>query len=82
MNHQIGIAANRRREVRVLGQRQAEVTDVFRLIHRLRHGADHDRLDQMRLFVPDRSLQHCAQVGRFDVPIGRQLNVEALQELT
>ncbi len=60
---------------------QAEVANVFRLVHRLRHGADHDRLNEVRFLVTRGPLQHLAQIGRLDVPIGRQLNVEALQEL-
>ena len=67
--------------MRVLGQRQAEVADVLRLIHRLRHRTHHHRLDQVRLFVADDLLQHRTQILRLQVAIRRQLNAEAAQEL-
>ena len=51
MHHEVRIAADRRGEVRVLLRRQAEVTDVLRLVHRLRHRA-HDHFLEQRLFGP------------------------------
>ena len=80
MDHEVRVAADRRSEVRVLRQGETEVTDVLRLIDRLRHGAHDDRLDQMRFLAAVDLLQHRAQVLRREVAIRRQLNAEAAQE--
>src|SRR5690606_14569609 len=49
VHEQIGIAANRRREMRVGREREAEVPDVLRLITRLAQRAQDDRLDELGL---------------------------------
>src|SRR6185312_16752356 len=46
MYHQVRVAADRRREVCVVSERQPEMADVGRLIERLRHGPYHQRLDE------------------------------------
>ena len=81
MDHQIGIAADRRSEVRVLRQGQAEVTDVRRLIDGLRQRAHDHRFDQARLLAGACPLQHGAQIVGLQLAIGRQMQAEAAQEL-
>ena len=77
MHHQIRIAADRRSEVRVLRQRETEVTDVLRLIDGLRHRAHDDRLDQVR-FLVRRSPAAAPRSGpSAQVAIRRQLNAES-----
>ena len=46
MHQQIRIAANRRGEVRIFLQREAEMSDVGLLIHRLRERADDQTFEQ------------------------------------
>ena len=67
MHDEIGIAADRRREVRVLRERQAEVTDVRRLIDRLRHRANDQRLDERPVGRVRRRLGDRLQIARRDL---------------
>ena len=46
MHDEIRITADRRGEMRVVLEREAEVPDVLRLIHRLHHRAHDQRLDE------------------------------------
>ena len=49
MHQQVGIAADRRGEVRILFQRQPEVADIGLLIHGLSQRADHQALEQQTI---------------------------------
>ncbi len=54
VNQQIGIAADRRGEMRVLFERQSEMADVGLLIHRLRQGTNDQTFEQ-------RAIRSCRQ---------------------
>src|SRR5262249_7619910 len=56
MNHQIRISPDRRREVSVMRQRQTKMPNIRRLIDRLWHRADNQRLyERASLRVPEPS---------------------------
>ena len=82
VHDQVGVAADRRREVRVVLEREPEVTDVAGLVDGLRHRANHRGADQRRVRTVADLLQQVAQVLRTDLLGGRQPEAELAQELS
>ena len=64
MHEQVGIAADRRCEVRILLERQAEVADVGLLIYGLRQGAYHQTLEQLAVRAGRQPLDQLAKLAR------------------
>ena len=64
VDDEVRIAPNRRREVRVLSQRQPEVADVRLLVHRLRHRAHDQRLDERPLGRVTKTFRDRLQIAR------------------
>ena len=67
MHDEVGIAADRRGEMRVVLERETEVPDVLRLIHRLHHRANDQRLDERPLFVVTEPVGDGAEIPRAHV---------------
>src|SRR5690606_1369220 len=82
MHDQVRIAANRRGEVHVFLQSQAEVPDVLRLICCVRQGTHDDRTDELCFLAADHLLQDGCQVSRLERAVSRQVNAETLQKQT
>ncbi len=66
MHHQVGIAADRRGEVRVVLQRQSEVPDVGGLVYGLGHSPDDERFDERALRGVTQPSRNGLQVPRRD----------------
>ena len=64
MHQKVGIAADRRGEVRVLLERQTEVTDVRLLIDGLSERADHQSLEQRAVRPRGQALDQLAKFAR------------------
>ena len=64
MHHEIGITTDRRGEVGVLTEREAEVPDVERIVDRLRHRPHDQRLDEGPVLRLAEALGDAAQVAR------------------
>ena len=62
MDQQIGIAPDRRREVRVVLVRQSEVADIVGAVHGLPQRAQHHRLQQLRIRARLDLLKQCAVI--------------------
>ena len=70
MDDEIGIAANRRREVRVGLGRQPEVADVHRVVARLLHRPQHQERDRPLLRRAADLLDELLEVRRLDAAAG------------
>ena len=75
VHHEVGVAADRRGEMRVLAEREPEVPDVERLVERLRHGAHHQRLDERPVGRLAEPFGDAAQVARLHLL--RQVHLDA-----
>ena len=64
MHQQVGIAADRRGEVRVLLERETEVADIGLLIHRLSQRANHQALEQQTVGPRGQALHQLAKLAR------------------
>ena len=83
MHQQIRITPDRRGEVSVVRQRQSEMAAVVRTVHRLLHGAQHQRLDEMSIVAPLDILAEFGVVLGLDLPAGRtELEIQIIEEAT
>ena len=64
MHDEIGVTTDRRGEVGVLAERETEVSDVERVIDRLRHRPHDQRLDERPVFRLAEAFGDAAQVAR------------------
>ena len=64
MHDEIGVTTDRRGEVGVLAERETEVSDVERVIDRLRHRPNDQRLDERPVFRLAEAFGDAAQVAR------------------
>ena len=81
MHQQIGITPDRRGEVRVRFQREAEVADVGRVVHRQALAAQQHRFDQGRVGTLADLLQQMGEVARMHLRPRRHAQLEFLEEL-
>ena len=81
MHDQIGIAADRRGEVGVAAQIEAEMAEIFRRIFGLRLGAQHDFVDQPFDVAAFDARQNAVEAVRPQRAALRQRNIERAQEL-
>ena len=81
VDQQIGVAADRAGEMGVAGQTQSKMADIFRCVGGLRLAAQHDFVDDRRVFRAGDHLQDMIQVARMDLVAGRQGDVELAQEV-
>ena len=81
MHDQVGVAPDRRREVRVVLEREPEVPDVPGLVDGLRHRADDRGRDQARVGAVAELRQQVPQVLGRDLLGRRQPEPELAQEL-
>ena len=81
VDDEVRVAADRRGEVRVVLEREPEVTDVARLVDGLRHRADDRRRDEQRVRLVAELREQVAQVLGRDLLGRRQPQAELAQEL-
>jgi hypothetical protein len=82
LHDEVGIAPDRRREVRVGLDREAEVRTGLRRVPRLLHRSQDDGVDQPFLGPPDRLLEHALDRLRADLPVlEREPDAEPLEEV-
>src|SRR6185436_17850994 len=82
MDHEIGIAADRRGEVRVTRRRKAEVAEVLRRVARLLHRAQHEERNRLLFGLAVNPLDELLEVARTQRTGGRREAVaEAGDEL-
>ena len=81
MNDQVGVAADRRGEMRVSAQIEAEMAVVLVAIFRLRLGAQHDLVDQRLDRLPANAAEHAVEMrGAHPIALG-ELDADRAQEL-
>ena len=80
MRQQVGVAANGRCEMRVLAERQPEVTDVLRLVRRLRQRADDHALEHRGVGAALHLLQELGQTLRVERALGVEQQATGREE--
>src|SRR5689334_6269925 len=83
MHEKIRIAANRRREVRVVLKRESEVTNVFGGIHCLGHGAERRGFNEVLFRFSFNLIKKFIKVGTFYFTVwrNRELIAHDFEEL-
>ena len=81
MHEEIGIAADRRREVQVVGRREAEVADVDHVVHRLAQRAQEQEVERAlhRLAVQRR--EEVLELARRAAGLGVEVDAERVRQL-
>ena len=81
MHQQVGIAADRRSEVRVLFEREAEVADIGLLIHGLGERADHQTLEHQPIGPRRQPLHQLAKLAGRRLLRERRAHLQCIQDL-
>ncbi len=81
MHNQVGITADWRGKVRIIFRRQAEVTDVIRLINSLLHGTQCNRSYQAFLRTAGDFLHGLLNIPRLRFFLRNKLNIKVCQQL-
>ena len=81
MDDQVGIAADRRREMRVASQRQAEMAMIVGTVDRLALAAQHGLVDQARGRFAFDLLQHAIEIDRPHLSARRQADAQRAEEV-
>ena len=80
VHQQVGVAPDRTGEMRVAGQREAEMTDVVRAVGGLRLAAQHNLIDQLRLLGAGDAAQYPVKVARMQLVARRQADADTAEE--
>ena len=81
MHDQIGVAADRRGEMRVAAQMQAEMAVILRDIFRLRLGAQHDLVDDVLVLGAAHLRENIVELHRLDHLALGELDADGRQKL-
>jgi hypothetical protein len=81
MDQKIGIAPDRRSEMRVLLERQPEVADIGLLIDGLRKRADHETLEQRPVWARGDPLDQLTKLARRRTLGERRADLERVHHL-